>query len=1152
MKKKKVEKLLKGVAMTGASVGGAAAFGEADLVFACEMDGSGDGSGEEVVEEHHEEHHEVVEEQHQEVVETTYEAPAETPAAPEANDATVTPAETTEVDGSVAETGDASTVLAAENTEADAAVNDSTETNTADTTEENVEQEVSVAAPVRTMMMAKRPNNPGNKPVDGDASTSDETSLSTAMSENSATISEITSESIAMAETEDEYLASLKAEVKKNEKAYLDYVDSCKDTYRGYNEISTWDYDDDLLGWKYQEKSDNFMKSLLQYRLYEQFGAKDVTFEDIYHETDYGIRNYATYDHINDYIKVSYTDANGVKHTEYFDYVSIDKDGIALVDQDGGSTSKSVDPDYTSGLMLVKKEVAYIFNDIYGAHRLTWDIEDGKQVNYKVDGKALATDEHVEVNEDGSYKVVKDPYTVDNKGVSISGHEYSYEVTMYDNAGNTYEKAQTSDGLDGAGNMLPNVYVKMDDWVPHSGQLGICEDAQIGWSSRYGMNAGTGTYVAFCDKDGNDVFVRSTYDRWGNQKEVIVTINGKEYKYDNDGGLKKDATKEGCYLLYIKNANYGEKRYVELYLSHTEAGYSKEFNPYFVRTGKSYNETKYYDYRTGRGSHEHDGNFDEKGYYFYSSKDFDEEIADEDDKRDDFDSRSASASTRESQLQSTSEELSESRTTSASIVESTSISGSESTSLSGSESASMSGSESTSLSGSESASLSGSESASLSGSESTSLSGSESTSLSGSESASLSGSESASLSGSESTSLSGSESTSLSGSESTSLSGSESASLSGSESTSLSGSESTSLSGSESTSLSGSESASLSGSESASLSGSESTSLSGSESASLSGSESTSLSGSESASLSGSESTSLSGSESTSLSGSESASLSGSESTSLSGSESTSLSSSESASLSGSESTSLSGSESASLSGSESTSLSGSESTSLSGSESASLSGSESTSLSGSESASLSGSESTSLSGSESTSISNSESTSISNSESTSISASESASVSSANSQSSTPDGGNQGGGTGGNTPSAADPTAPVAPENTILDDIVPLAGNDGNDGGNTAGISTNRAATTTMAETEVPLAIDNSNFENDIEDEVDQDREVEKETETIEDEETAKGIEKFARMWWYWILIIIGLITGKTAYDKKNKRFIFAEKEDKNDEEQK
>ena len=56
-----------------------------------------------------------------------------------------------------------------------------------------------------------------------------------------------------------------------------------------------------------------------------------------------------------------------------------------------------------------------------------------------------------------------------------------------------------------------------------------------------------------------------------------------------------------------------------------------------------------------------------------------------------------------------------------------------------------------------------------------------------------------------------------------------------------------------------------------------------------------------------------------------------------------------------------------------------------------------------------------------------------------------------------------------------------------------------------------------------------------------------------IPDEESAlaSGFAKNGkRHFWWWILAIIAAITGKTAYDKKNKKGIFAEKATVNNEE--
>jgi hypothetical protein len=72
------------------------------------------------------------------------------------------------------------------------------------------------------------------------------------------------------------------------------------------------------------------------------------------------------------------------------------------------------------------------------------------------------------------------------------------------------------------------------------------------------------------------------------------------------------------------------------------------------------------------------------------------------------------------------------------------------------------------------------------------------------------------------------------------------------------------------------------------------------------------------------------------------------------------------------------------------------------------------------------------------------------------------------------------------------------------------------------------------IGDEEVPLAV--------LDDEED-DATVEIE---IEDEDTPLGAQAqegaIRRLWW-WVLAIIAAITGKTSYDKKNKKGIFAER---------
>ena len=72
-----------------------------------------------------------------------------------------------------------------------------------------------------------------------------------------------------------------------------------------------------------------------------------------------------------------------------------------------------------------------------------------------------------------------------------------------------------------------------------------------------------------------------------------------------------------------------------------------------------------------------------------------------------------------------------------------------------------------------------------------------------------------------------------------------------------------------------------------------------------------------------------------------------------------------------------------------------------------------------------------------------------------------------------------------------------------------------------------------TIEEEEVPLAVM-------------AEEEDDTEVTQIEDETTplaSGGAESVGRRFWWWVLAIVAAITGKTSYDKKNKKGIFAEK---------
>ncbi len=209
---------------------------------------------------------------------------------------------------------------------------------------------------------------------------------------------------------------------------------------------------------------------------------------------------------------------------------------------------------------------------------------------------------------------------------------------------------------------------------------------------------------------------------------------------------------------------------------------------------------------------------------------------------------------------------------------------------------------------------------------------------------------------------------------------------------------------------------------------------------------------------------------------------------------------------------------------------------------STSLSESISTSVSLSLSESMSASHRTSLLQSESMSQSASTSASTSQSASASISVSESASLSTSAANVTSNNGG--GSGSGSSEPSSASESSQAAPATTgqnLFDEVVDFADEnisitstiDFNEVNSAARPRTNATANTThfnevgrdnsIGNNQVPLAVV---LDRDAEDVV-----------VIKDEETPLGIAKSgagARVWWYWILIIISAVSGKVAKDKR------------------
>jgi hypothetical protein len=109
-----------------------------------------------------------------------------------------------------------------------------------------------------------------------------------------------------------------------------------------------------------------------------------------------------------------------------------------------------------------------------------------------------------------------------------------------------------------------------------------------------------------------------------------------------------------------------------------------------------------------------------------------------------------------------------------------------------------------------------------------------------------------------------------------------------------------------------------------------------------------------------------------------------------------------------------------------------------------------------------------------------------------------------------------------------------------------------GNVAANTAGAGANAnagAGAAVIEDEQVPLAVNDEDLGDNEEVIAPEDTNTANDAGIvgIEDEDTPLGAAEeigTKRKWYWWILLIIAAITGKTGYDKKNKKNLFAEKD--------
>ncbi len=1100
MSKKKVENLLKGVAITGASVSGASILGDANLAYAAELGEEQAAAVDGAITI------EVAHEQSREIVETTVESAKEEATEEQISEEEITEKQTSE---------EAIASLSAESSNIESTSESVVESLSAEDSEIS-----SISTSAQESLTSENEQIASTSVSNSEELAVESQSLSTAVSEADAAF-ESASTSFSEAGKEDEYLENLIKEIEKAQVELKEAQEVAKESGQNFNHDSKSN--------NYYGYGDKLANLLIQYSFYQEGYVGDI----VYSEWDSS--NYNT-----NSVKVTYVDATGATKYAYFDYVTVDKDGNALVSgfYDSPQRGKEHDnPNVVGGIMVVKKTTEY--KDAYG-RTLTWDYSTETDANgvektvchYYVDGKEIAPEVDVTINEDDTFTLSWEDRG-DSKTVAVTEENQNpwYNSYIYDAADGTvyHDLGHYSNGANQWNNDLSGYVRNSQDKT-----VGVVEQDAQG-------NTSVSTLV---DKNGkalNIVTKRPDYnnpDQWTwNNYYSAFSVGGKSFYYYNSRIINNH---DGTYTLtgyYDENGASYKQQSVTLYTSASAATISLDFNPTFV--SKKIEATDIYHNNAGQAK---DGNFGIKGYTYFSEDDFNKGKDEYHEQRSELTSLSESASavtsessswsesvkTSESASESASDSRSQSLFESAKVSESVQTSRSQSLSTSASESASMSTSISESLSMSLSQYISESISARESAAASTSSSESESTSESVAESEKESESESIRVSESESRSESVAESEKESESESIRVSESESTSESVAESEKESESESIRVSESESTSESVAESEKESESESIRVSESESRS----ESVAESERESESVRISESTRVSESESTSESIVESESISASVSASLS----ESLIISESESAAASESIRVS--ESVRLSESESASmslyvsLSLSESMSNWASERASLSASELASTSTSTSESVSASESVSRSESvrESESVSTSESVRESESASTSESIRESESVSTSESVSASeSASAAASTSTSADEGTGASQNNSAAevSEVTEVIEAENGFNEV------SDNRPARSTASFNELDEEADTIIGEQVPLSVKLD----EIEDLDELFKPEGKNIVTIGDDETPLGVTKSGlggRVWWYWILIIISAITGKIAKDKR------------------
>ena len=495
MSKKKVESLLKGVAITGATVGGASILGDANLAYAAEASEEetvSSAAAEITVEVSHEEtqaaaaeasHEESTQEESKEetITETVEENVTETTEATNdvpsdggdaTNEDTVAEGETaedttaadavaaaTETDEATIELQDASEV-AEEAASTSLSTEDSTIDSTSDSAEDSLSAEDSsidsTSTSAEDSLTSEEDDIASTSAKASEEAASESASLSTAMSEAEAAY-DSASTSFSEAGLEDEYLEDLIRQIEEAkealEAAQAEAIANGQNLNHDSNSNNYYGYGDTLAN------------LLIQYAFYQEGYVGEI----LYSEWDSS--NYNT-----NSVKVTYVDASGETKYAYFDYVTVDSDGNALVSgfYDSPSYGSQHDnPNVVAGIMVVKKTVQYTDGN---GNILTWDYttetaEDGTETSvchYYVNGAEVADNVTVTLNDDDTFTLSWSNTSEANVVTVVEENLGNYESYIYDDiSSNTvyhslgmYSTAATANNWN---NTLTNYYRNSSD-----------------------------------------------------------------------------------------------------------------------------------------------------------------------------------------------------------------------------------------------------------------------------------------------------------------------------------------------------------------------------------------------------------------------------------------------------------------------------------------------------------------------------------------------------------------------------------------------------------------------------------------------------------------------------------------------------------------